>query len=116
MLTNSQGQPTLPTANTPLEAARNGFEFYKPLQAHDGHWPGEYGGPMFLIPGLVIGSYVTGMPFAQEERLEIIRYLINQAKPDTGGWGMYVLSHSSCLDTEDALATLKDLLLCSEPH
>jgi lanosterol synthase len=43
---------------------------------------------MFLIPGLVIGSYVTGMPFTQEERLELIRYLINTAKPDTGGWGM----------------------------
>lgn len=23
------------------------------LQAHDGHWPGDYGGPMFLLPGLV---------------------------------------------------------------
>ncbi|EMS58951.1 hypothetical protein TRIUR3_34848 [Triticum urartu] len=24
------------------------------LQAHDGHWPGDYGGPMFLMPGLVL--------------------------------------------------------------
>lgn len=47
---------------------------------------------MFLLPGLVIGSYVTGMSFLEEERLEMIRYLFNHAHPDDGGWGLYVLS------------------------
>jgi len=84
-----KGLPNLPPAKTPLESARNGYEYYKHLQAHDGHWPGEYGGPMFLIPGLVIGSYITGIPFTDEERLEMIRYLMNRANED-GGWGMYV--------------------------
>ena len=46
---------------------------------------------MFLMPGLVIGSYVTGMPFKQEERVEMIRYLLNRANED-GGWGMYVFA------------------------
>lgn len=81
--------PNLPPAKTPLESARNGYEYYKHLQAHDGHWPGEYGGPMFLIPGLTIGSYITGIPFTNEERHELIRYLMNHANED-GGWGMYV--------------------------
>jgi len=44
---------------------------------------------MFLIPGLVIGSYITGIPFTDEERREMIRYLMNRANED-GGWGMYV--------------------------
>ena len=86
--------PNLPPAKTPLESARNGYEYYKHLQAHDGHWPGEYGGPMFLIPGLTIGSYITGIPFTNEERHELIRYLMNHANED-GGWGMYVSYHLS---------------------
>ena len=44
---------------------------------------------MFLLPGLVIGSYVTGMPFKDEEKREMIRYLMNRADPEDGGWGMY---------------------------
>ena len=88
----AKGLPNLPPAKTPLESARNGYEYYKHLQAHDGHWPGEYGGPMFLIPGLVIGSYITGIPFTDEERHEMIRYLMNRANED-GGWGMYVSYH-----------------------
>ena len=43
---------------------------------------------MFLLPGLVIGSYITGMTFLEEERLEMIRYLFNHAHPDDGGWGL----------------------------
>lgn len=93
-LTSMQDLPDLPPATTPLESARNGYEYYKHLQAHDGHWPGEYGGPMFLIPGLTIGSYITGVPFADEERLEMIRYLMNHVNED-GGWGMYVSCHLS---------------------
>ena len=88
-----QDLPSLPPAKDPLSAARNGFTFLKHLQADDGHWPGEYGGPMFLIPGLVIGSYVTGMPFKQEERLEFIRYLFNTAHTEHGGWGMSVFTY-----------------------
>ncbi|TFK39425.1 terpenoid cyclases/protein prenyltransferase alpha-alpha toroid [Crucibulum laeve] len=91
--------PELPPAKTPYEAAKNGYEFYKHLQAHDGHWPGEYGGPMFLLPGLVIGSYVVGMGFKEEEKLEMIRYLMNRAHPDDGGWGIHVEGHSTVFGT-----------------
>lgn len=75
-------------AKDALSSARNGLQYLKHLQSDDGHWAGEYGGPMFLLPGLVIGSYVTGMPLREEERIEIIRYLINLAHPEDGGWGL----------------------------
>ena len=81
------GLPALPKATNALEAARNGYRFFQALQCEDGHWAGEYGGPMFLIPGLVIGNYVCGEAFTMEERLELIRYLFNHANED-GGWGM----------------------------
>ena len=109
--------PNLPPATTPLESARNGYEYYKHLQAHDGHWPGEYGGPMFLIPGLTIGSYITGTPFTNEERLEMIRYLMNHANED-GGWGMYVSHHLSTRLRPQVIivVTLKGLPLRLEPR
>ncbi|KAF9477756.1 terpene synthase [Pholiota conissans] len=91
--------PDLPPAKDPLDAARNGYKFYKELQSHDGHWAGEYGGPMFLLPGLVIGSYVTGMTFTREERLEMIRYLMSRANPEDGGWGIHVEGHSTVFGT-----------------
>ncbi|KIM82936.1 hypothetical protein PILCRDRAFT_819733 [Piloderma croceum F 1598] len=91
--------PTLPPAKGPLAAARNGYEFYKHLQSDDGHWPGEYGGPMFLLPGLVIGSYVSGMGFKEEEKLEMIRYLFNRAHPRDGGWGIHIEGHSTVFGT-----------------
>ncbi|KAG9037495.1 Lanosterol synthase (Oxidosqualene--lanosterol cyclase) [Tulasnella sp. JGI-2019a] len=88
----------LPKAQDALSAARNGFEFYKNLQSEDGHWAGEYSGPHFLTPGLVIGSYVTGMDFVLQEKLEMIRYLMNTANED-GGWGIHVEGHSTVFGT-----------------
>lgn len=35
---------------TTLERA---LSFYSTLQTDDGFWPGDYGGPLFLLPGLV---------------------------------------------------------------
>ncbi|EEB98358.1 hypothetical protein MPER_02146, partial [Moniliophthora perniciosa FA553] len=54
---------------------------------------------MFLIPGFVIGSYISGMSFKDEERREIIRYLMNRAHPDDGGWGIHVECHSTVFGT-----------------
>src|ERR1700737_3454418 len=66
------GLPNLPPPKTIREAARNGFAFYSALQTEDGHWACEYGGPMFLLPGLVIAMYITETPIPDEWRVEII--------------------------------------------
>ncbi len=40
---------------------KGAISFYECLQQEDGHWPGDYGGPMFLLPGLIIALYTTGV-------------------------------------------------------
>ncbi|CCM00370.1 uncharacterized protein FIBRA_02400 [Fibroporia radiculosa] len=107
--------PALPAPKDPLDAARNGYTFYKRLQDADGHWPGEYGGPMFLLPGLVIGSYVSGMSFTREERLEMIRYLINLAHPEDGGWGLHIEGQSTAFGTALNYCVMR-ILGCSADH
>ena len=47
----SKFAPPLPRATTAQAAAHNAMQFYSKLQAEDGHWAGDYGGPLFLMPG-----------------------------------------------------------------
>ncbi|KAJ1034980.1 hypothetical protein NDA18_000585 [Ustilago nuda] len=91
--------PQLPRAKTPLDAAKNGLSFYRNLQSSDGHWAGEYGGPMFLLPGIVIGMYVTKTPIPEEWRIEIARYLWHRANKDDGGWGIHIEASSTVFGT-----------------
>ncbi|XP_021315532.1 cycloartenol synthase isoform X2 [Sorghum bicolor] len=80
---------TVEAVSTTLKRALNRFST---IQAHDGHWPGDYGGPMFLMPGLVITLYVTGalnIVLSPEHQKEIRRYLYNHQNED-GGWGMHI--------------------------
>ncbi|KAG2198471.1 hypothetical protein INT47_004458 [Mucor saturninus] len=101
--------PDLEKPTTPLEAARNGFEFYRRLQTEDGHWGGEYGGPMFLIPGLIITYYITGEPVPEAMRLELIRYLITRAHAEDGGWGIHIEGVSTVFGTALNYVTLRIL-------
>ncbi|KAK8858537.1 hypothetical protein IAR55_002764 [Kwoniella newhampshirensis] len=80
--------PELEEPRTPLDAARNGFRFYKELQSEDGHFSTEYGGPLFLIPGLVISLAVCGRSLTSEQSTEIKRYLLNKRRKE-GGWGLH---------------------------
>ncbi|GAA5894217.1 hypothetical protein JCM6882_007604 [Rhodosporidiobolus microsporus] len=89
-------------AENPFEAAKKGYEFYKRIQSADGHWAGEYGGPMFLLPGLVIALYVTKTPVPEEWKIEIARYLANLQRKggeDDQGWGIHFEAKSSVFGT-----------------
>jgi cycloartenol synthase len=81
----SDGAP--PPPDFVQDAMRAGLGFYQTLQADDGHFPGDYGGPMFLMPGLVIVCHVTGVMdtvLPPPHRAEMIRYLCNHANEDGG--------------------------------
>ena len=47
----------------PRDAARKGVQFFSMLQTDDGHWAGDYGGPHFLMPGLIIAWYDRSYSF-----------------------------------------------------
>ncbi|KAJ8766803.1 hypothetical protein K2173_008357 [Erythroxylum novogranatense] len=80
---------------------RRALRFYSNLQADDGFWPGDYGGPLFLLPFLIIGLYVTGALntiLSEEHRKEMRRYLYNHQNED-GGWGLHIEGSSIMLCT-----------------
>ncbi|XP_045857691.1 lanosterol synthase [Meles meles] len=88
----------LPRADTARAAALNGVVFYVGLQAEDGHWAGDYGGPLFLLPGLLITCYVAQIPLPAGYREEMVRYLRSVQLPD-GGWGLHVEDKSTVFGT-----------------
>ncbi|KAG8628126.1 hypothetical protein KVT40_003999 [Elsinoe batatas] len=89
------GLPKLPRPRTPLQAARNGFSFFSNLQMDIGNWSCEYGGPMFLLPGVVICWYATSTPIPEHYKIEIRNYLFARQNPEDGGWGLHIEGESS---------------------
>ncbi|PRW45118.1 Cycloartenol synthase isoform A [Chlorella sorokiniana] len=96
-------------AGTVEGALRNGISFYEGLQADDGHWPGDYGGPMFLMPGMVIALYTCGVldtTLSKEHRAEMVRYLRNHQNED-GGYGLHIEGTSTMFGTALSYVTLR---------
>ncbi|KAH0756414.1 hypothetical protein KY290_026684 [Solanum tuberosum] len=80
---------------------KRGLRFYSTIQADDGHWPADYGGPLFLLPGLVISLFIMGavnVVLSEEHQKEILRYLYNHQNKD-GGWGLHIEGHSTMFCT-----------------
>ncbi|KAG0504631.1 hypothetical protein KC19_N011500 [Ceratodon purpureus] len=104
----NQGDLTEEAVTTTL---RRSLRFYSTIQAHDGHWPGDYGGPMFLMPGLVIALYVTGSlntVLTPAHQKEMRRYLYNHQNKD-GGWGLHIEGHSTMFGSVLSYVTLRIL-------
>ena len=79
------------------EHAIKAIEYFRMLQCEDGHWAGDYGGPHFLLPGLVIVWYVTGKAehvLNVKQRAAMSHYLRVHQQRD-GGWGTHIESPST---------------------
>ena len=90
-----------PTGAQCKDSVRSAMYFYETLQQDDGHWPGDYGGPMFLMPGLIITLYVTGCMdtvLGAQHKQEMIRYLHNHQNQD-GGFGLHIEGPSTMFGT-----------------
>nr|XP_054767266.1 lanosterol synthase-like [Lytechinus pictus] len=105
--------PPLPKARNAKEAAKNGMEFYSKLQTEDGHWSGDYGGPLFLLPGLVIVCFITGVALPDASKKEMVRYLRSVQCPD-GGWGLHIEDHPTVFGTAMNYVTMRLLGVSKE--
>uniref|UniRef100_U3ISS0 Terpene cyclase/mutase family member n=2 Tax=Anas TaxID=8835 RepID=U3ISS0_ANAPP len=74
------------------------MRFYAGLQAEDGHWAGDYGGPLFLLPGLLITCHTAKIQLPEGFQEEMVRYLRSVQLPD-GGWGLHVEDKSTVFGT-----------------
>lgn len=85
---------------SPQDALQTGWDFYFRLLSPDGHWAGDYGGPLFLLPGLVITCIISGMELGERKQAMIV-YMSNHQQTD-GGWGLHLEGpstlFSSCLN------------------
>lgn len=102
---------TRPSADVPTidKHLKAGCEFFNGLQADDGHWPGDYGGPMFLMPGLIIATWVAEVEdevFPPPAKIEVIRYLLNHQNED-GGFGLHIEGHSTMFGTVLSYVSLR---------
>lgn len=58
-------------------------------QVDDGHWPGDYGGPLFLMPGLIIACRFCSIDLGAARRAAMTQYLSRHQNAD-GGWGIHI--------------------------
>ncbi|HEY0262203.1 MAG TPA: prenyltransferase/squalene oxidase repeat-containing protein [Chitinophagales bacterium] len=85
-------------SDSAADALQQGMKFYSLLQMEDGNWSGDYGGPLFLLPGLIVASVVTNSPLPAIHQKLIARYLFNQQNKD-GGWGLHIEDKSTVFGT-----------------
>ena len=83
------------------DALYKAIHFYSMLQTDDGHWSGDYGGPLFLMPGLIVAWYCMGKPalmLSETEQQLMKTYIIHHQQAD-GGWGTHLESPSTMFGT-----------------
>ncbi len=81
-----------------IDAVVKGMHYFSALQTEEGHWPGDYAGPLFLLPGLLIAAYMSATPFPKAHQEMMKLYLFNHQNQDAG-WGMHIEGESTMFGT-----------------
>lgn len=83
-----------PLASKVYTSVKKGINYYKSLITPNKFITGDYGGPMFLLPGLIIVSYITNTAFPKSSQSLMIKYIQNHQNSD-GGWGLHIEGKST---------------------
>lgn len=90
------------TAESPLDAASRAFQAaltcLAERQAPGGQWKGDYGGPLFLLPGLLIAYHVCRVELPARKRQRMLDYVLQTQRGD-GGWGLHIAGESTVFGT-----------------
>jgi squalene/oxidosqualene cyclase-like protein len=96
---------------TVLDATRKAIAFYEILQCDDGHFAGDYGGPNFLMPGLITVWYVMGRSeaFLSVAHRQAMSHYLRTHQQTNGGWGTHIESPSTMMGTVLSYISLRML-------
>jgi squalene/oxidosqualene cyclase-like protein len=100
-VTAGNAPPTLNKAASIKECLHKAVHFYSMLQTSDGHWSGDYGGPLFLMPGFIVAWYIMGKPTTMfdADDVELMRHYVVVHQQADGGWGTHIESPSTMFGT-----------------
>jgi len=79
-------------------------------QAGDGHLPADFGGPLFLLPALLIVDHIVDFEFSKEQRAGFLSYTKKVQNKD-GGFGFHQEGPSTVFGTALNYIALRCLAL-----
>lgn len=95
---NAPAAPLAPNSEELHADLAAGIEWLARSQDEDGSWPGNYGGPLFLLPLYVVVCRIIDHPLDEPTRDKMRRYLFATQNRD-GGWGLHVEGLSTAYGT-----------------
>lgn len=86
------------STNIDDSTSEKAISYWLQQQNTDGHWPADYGGPLFLIPGFVIAMYICETPMDEVFTSLMIQYLFNH-QDSSGAWSLHIGGEPSMFST-----------------